>query len=684
MEIFVTSKDEQLIAVDSVKAIYKSFENGHACYIDGVCKDGFNGENSIVFTPDVLKGPVDYVAIINHSPFWCMPFFGRDLNNLPNLTQQLLAYDGEKWHCVIPVCDNVFKSVISGSKNGNSFDIIMSLNTSGITECSMQLAYVYEAGAEPHALVRSCAEKAAKMRKMPIKVRDERTYPEMFEYLGWCSWDSMHIHICHDGLLEKAKEFSDKKVPVKFAILDDMWANVPSFTKLSKDVSFDDMVHCMHRGKLDCFEGAPERFPNGMKAAIDDMKALGIENVGVWFPTTGYWKGFLPEGKDAKALADVLGTTNNFVWMHAVDSDDETMIIVKPDAVSTEKFFDEMCRRVKEWNGDFVKIDNQGFHKCFKDMVAIGESSKNVQNAIDKAVNKYFGGSMINCMGMASECMFNRPDTAVSRCSDDFCPESRDWFAKNILQCSYNSLLQGQFYFNDWDMWWTDDEQAFKNSICRAISGGPIYVSDKIGRTRAEILKPLSLSNGRILRPDLCASPSPDCLTSNPTVSGKIFKIQNVADKAGIMAVFNVDRENHSVSGTISPKDIPALEKSGTYAYYEYFTKSCGVLSYNESIDVTLENNDKVALYTFVPLNNDFAVMGRTDLFIGVKAAADIKTADGKCNFTLKEGGHIAVVVASNKKVSYVKANGKSVDFVQNGILLEADTDVSATEIEIG
>ena len=76
--------------------------------------------------------------------------------------------------------------------------------------------------------------------------------------------------------------------------------------------------------------------------------------------------------------------------------------------------------------------------------------------------------------------------------------------------------------------------------------------------------------------------------------------------------------------------------------------------------------------------------MGRTDLFIGVKAAADVKTADGKCNFTLKEGGHIAVVVAGNKKVSYVKANDKSVDFVQNGILLEADTDISATEIEIG
>ena len=117
---------------------------------------------------------------------------------------------------------------------------------------------------------------------------------------------------------------------------------------------------------------------------------------------------------------------------------------------------------------------------------------------------------------------------------------------------------------------------------------------------------------------------------------------------------------------------------------YEYFTKSCGVLAYDEAIEITLADNDKVALYMFVPVNNDFAVMGRTDLFIGVKAAADVKTADGKCNFTLKEGGPIAIVVSDNKKVSYVKANGKYVDFVQNGILLELTTDISATEIEIG
>ena len=77
-------------------------------------------------------------------------------------------------------------------------------------------------------------------------------------------------------------------------------------------------------------------------------------------------------------------------------------------------------------------------------------------------------------MGMASENMWNRQSTNISRCTDDFKPEDRAWFKKHILQCAYNSFVQGQFHICDWDMWWTDDGQAVKNSVLRAISGGPI------------------------------------------------------------------------------------------------------------------------------------------------------------------------------------------------------------------
>jgi hypothetical protein len=239
-----------------------------------------------------------------------------------------------------------------------------------------------------------------------------------------------------------------------------------------------------------------------------------------------------------------------------------------------------------------------------------------IQNGIDTAADKYFDGALINCMGMPSECMFNRT-SAVSRCSDDFMPESREWFAKNILQCSYNGLLQGQFYVNDWDMWWTDDEQAVKNSLCRAISGGPIYVSDKIGRTDPEVLKPLCLPDGRIIRADESATPTADCLTSDPTKSERIFKIRNRLGCCGVCAVFNINAENKTVSGTLLARETGIAD--GDCVYYEYFTKETGVLKAGQSLDITLDTNDDFRLYSFAPVSEyGEKYPGRTDIFMGV------------------------------------------------------------------
>ena len=35
-------------------------------------------------------------------------------------------------------------------------------------------------------------------------------------------------------------------------------------------------------------------------------------------------------------------------------------------------------------------------------------------------------------------------------------------------------------------MWWSDDGQATKNAVLRAMSGGPVYMSDKLGRSVGE------------------------------------------------------------------------------------------------------------------------------------------------------------------------------------------------------
>lgn len=582
-----------------------------------------NGEIRIV---PCLSEPDEYVAIEKHSPFWCRPFFGRDLHDIPAWTQALLLRRGERYRYILPVCADTWKTVIRGGQDGMEFRI--SADCAGVTDCVRQLAWVEAEGTDPLKLAHDCAEAAAALLGNGLKLRSERKYPEVLEYLGWCSWDAFQIRVSEAGLLEKAREFRDKRVPVQFAIIDDMWADVPHLKEIPSDADFSDMVHEMHKSPIRSFEGDPVRFPHGMKHTVEALKEAGIRNVGIWFPTTGYWFGVEPGSGMEREFANDLYTAP------------DGRRIVKPELPHTARWFGALCGKAKSWGADFVKIDNQGCQQFYREAGAIGKTARAVQTGIEGAVAEVFGGAVINCMGMPSECMFNRPDSAVSRCSDDFMPENREWFTKNILQCAYNGILQGQFYVNDWDMWWTDDGQAEKNSLCRAISGGPIYVSDKLGRTNPEILKPLCLSDGRILRPDESATPTADCLTTDPRTSGKPFKIRNRIGDSGVIAAFNINAENRTVRGTVSPTD--AGLPVGDYGYYEQFTGEWGLLHSGESLPVTLVNNDVYRLWRFVPYNaGGVTVLGRLDLFMGVGAVKDID-AEG---VTFYEGGKVGFLV---------------------------------------
>ena len=577
----------------SVKFNITEVENGVACYVSGT--------GSLIYSTEI-EDTAQFLAIENHSPYWCRPFWGASLSELPSKVQALLIKKGDIYTYYLPVCDSVFKTVIRG-KNGG-FEFYTYSNCASVTECENQLAFIVVSGAEPLGLMKHGAKIACKLLGNGLKLREEKPVPEIFNYIGWCSWDAMQIRVNHNGLLEKVREFKEKKVPVRFAIIDDMWADVPNLNEVPENIEFGKMVQVMHASKMRSFDADPKRFPKGMKAAIEDIKSEGIDHVGIWFPTTGYWAGLMPNESEAKIQQDNTVTLQN------------GQIIVAPNQEKARRYFDSLCARVNEWGADLVKIDNQGFHQRYENVAPIGESGRAIQNGIDQAADKYFNGALINCMGMPSECMFNRTST-VNRCSDDFIPESKEWFAKNILQCSYNGLLQGQFYVNDWDMWWTDDEQAAKNSLCRAISGGPIYVSDKIGRTNPELFKPLCLEDGRIIRPDESATPTEDCLMQNPTKTEKIFKIRNLFGDKGVCAVFNINEENKPVNGTLSPVEL-GIPK-GDYIWYEYFTKESGVLKNGEKINVSLPDNDAFRLYSFMPKTDDNdEYTANKNLFMGV------------------------------------------------------------------
>ena len=589
-----------------------------AVRIQGTARETLSSDHGadILFAPTDIEG---ITALQRCSEYWCEPVFTNTCTAIPDETQMLtIKHTDGSFTVAIPVVSEKYRCVFYGDEDGIHAKLFTWKD--GICECNC-LAFVYASTNNPAEASGACFSEALKELDRPILAREDRVYPEMFEYLGWCSWDALQIRVSEDGLLEKCKEFKEKNIPVRWAIIDDMWADIPKFRTETYETR-KEMFKLMHTSSLAAFEGAPERFPKGLGHAISQIKQY-ISWVGVWHPTTGYWFGIDPNSPLFTQLEQNLLLTQD--GRH----------IVKPTYEDYSAVLNVFHGFLRAAGADFVKVDNQSMiRRFYKGEGTVGEMASAIHRAIDDSAKEYFDSRLINCMGCASENIWNRPESPISRCSDDFQPEDKEWFTHHILQCAYTCLLQGPVTYSDWDMWWTDDGQAVKNSVIRAISGGPIYVSDEIGRSRREILMPLVLEDGKILRCQRPATPTLDCFAEDPRVSGKIFKIQNLAGTGGALAVFNLDARERETAGTISPSDIPGLEGE-SFAVYEHLTGEVFTMNRNEHKTLKLKDRDDFRLYTFSPIVDGFAVIGLKEKFM---SPLTVKWVEGR-EYKLYETG---------------------------------------------
>lgn len=559
------------------------------------CEAGFDAENALSFAVDIPDG-ARITAIQRHSPFWCRPVFVSEPAAIPGLTQGLIWEKDGEYGVMWTLAGDRFRCFLEAGR------AVLSAGVGGVSQID-EPALVRARGRDVFALLEACARRISQIKGIPL--RSGRSYPDILEYPGWCSWDAFQIRVSHEDLVSKAREL--KNTPVKWCLIDDMWGWVKDFYGKTYD-SKHDMILLMHASRLWELEADPIRFPHGLAGAVEDLHALGF-GVGMWYPIPGYWKGADPAGGFFEKVGDCLIESR------------KGALVPAPEYKKAKKYFDTVNGFLKSAGADFVKIDFQSIYDShYKGIISAGEAAKALHGAREDSAKEFFGDAVIDCMGLSVEDQQNRAYSAVCRCSDDFQPEDRAWFAKHITQCSFNGLFTGQFYVCDWDMWWTDDGQAKKNSLLRAISGGPVYVSDMLGRTHPELLEPLVGDDGRILRCDRPAMPSADCIMSDPASSGRVFKVTNVARGAGYVAVFDLDSADGPVSGTVSPSDVPELGE-GTYAVWEHFTGEFFILDLSEKQPVSLSDPDDFRLYKFVKLVDGAARFGRTDKFVSTLTA---------------------------------------------------------------
>jgi raffinose synthase len=585
--------------------------------------------NGIVIRVRDIPGISGLMANYQHKDWWTRPFFQTDLSQLPARTLSLLWKANDLYTHLLPVCDKEYRTDLCGSTEG--MHIRISAYQGGFAECST-LAFVLASGQNPFQLAELNAQVGLKASGGVARPRTEKTYPEILDHLGWCSWDAFYQEVNAEGLLEKSKEFKTKNIPVRWVMIDDGWSEVS-----------DDK-------RLRSYDAVPDKFPGGLSAVIKEMKQeYGVNWVGVWHTIAGYWGGVDPDGELFESNKGYLYQNNGGAW------------VPRPDSVSGFGFWNDWHAYLKRQGVDFVKVDSQSAVANFlTDHTPIGVAAQSAHTALEASVGLHFNGCVINCMGMASENIWHRPASAVSRNSDDFMPENKDSFKEHALQNAYNSFYHGHFYWGDWDMYWTDNPDDQQNMVLRAISGGPIYFSDKPAQTNPNHIWPLVYRDGKIIRCDQPGQPTEDGLTVNPIVEAVPLKIWNRIGKTGVIAAFNIHQEAE-VKGDFSPSDIPGMEGTDFWVY-EYVQKKLFSLKLDERSELELQQNETV-MYSIIPKEAEVTPIGLIDKIISTDAVNGCWHGANKTIIHLKEGGKFAFTSANNP-VS-IMINGTKAEYIQ-------------------
>lgn len=455
----------------------------------------------------------------------------------------------------------------------------------------------------------------------------------MFQYLGWCSWDAFYRDVTEDKIRQKADELFEKKVPVKWMLIDDGWLSV------------QDELLCD-------FAPDKKKFPDGFKKMIKEIKEKGdIRWFGVWHAFGGYWGGIAPGSElDFKENPYLYKTVNGKQI---------------PSPRTGERFYRDWYQKLRCEEIDFVKVDGQSaVPYYFENSLAVSEAARGMSQALESGAS-YMDGAIINCMGMAMENILARPTSAISRNSDDFMPDKENGFAEHLLQNAYNALYHNELYCCDWDMFWTKHEDSLKHSLLRAISGGPVYFSDKIGDTRLEVLKPLMYENGKVLMMDRAAKPTEDCVFFDPMVNG-VLKLHNTASwgangKGGGIAIYNLTKRCQKF--TFKPADIPDLDMSDKYWIFDYFGKKVCSVDRNEEYEDVVEEKG-FAWFIILPQGKKSTCLGLLDKYVGFSAIESIYDNDNTEVIVIRESGLLGWISEQEPRQVMVNA-AKVTDMVQ-------------------
>jgi raffinose synthase len=332
------------------------------------------------------------------------------------------------------------------------------------------------------------------------------------------------------------------------------------------------------------------------------------------------------------------------------------------------RFYDDYHRALVAEGVDGVKVDSQAVLESVAQRqggrVAV---TRAYREALEASVEKHFGGRLINCMSNAQETFYASRTSSLLRTSIDFFPSMPETHGMHLHTNALVGLWFGEFMHPDWDMFQSSHEWGAFHAAARAISGGPVYVSDKPGHHDFALLSKLVCSDGTVLRCDGPGLPTLDTLCADPTNDGMLLKIwnRNGNGTGGVVGVYNARcsgtrGESAAISGVVGPHDVPGF-RAKEYACYAHCTRTLEVVPQEARMAITLGERG-FEIFTIVPVERAFAPIGLTDKFNSGGALAGFNWLDDRqCDLTIRDGGDF--LAYSRVAPAHMEVDGEPVAF---------------------
>lgn len=602
----------------------------------------FSHQQGLLLELGKIESDSGFMAVYQHKDWWLRPAFFQKNSEIPERTQLLMWKKDGIYFAAVSVCGNMLRSDMKSGEKGLS--LMVSSNCGGMPVMEDVVLSMAE-GTDPYLCCERAVKRILQILDKTKMYRTNREYPEKFRYFGWCSWDAFYHKVSEQGILDKLEELKEKKVPVGWVLIDDGWL----------DADYE-------KQQLMGLDAQKSTFPVGLLGTVKKIKENYLVNhVGVWHAVMGYWNG-VKEGSGA--YGELKDHMDRLADGRCVPGAEEG---------KSFSFWNHWHNYLSNHCGiDFVKVDGQSAVSLFYGgLKTYGEASGGVQKGLGASAALHFQNHIINCMGMAPEDMWNRPSGAVIRSSDDFVPEVPHGFREHAVQNSYNSLLSGQFYWGDWDMFWSSHEENWQNSMLRAVSGGPVYTSDKVGETNPEYIMPLLLDHGLLLQCEENGMPTTDCLFEDPVNTLYPLKIFNRFRDCYMIAAFNISSKEECLSAELGTGDIPALIGKEWWVYAWKMQKLFS-LSDDRKVCCSLEPNDG-ELFLLVPKKEKALVpLGLMDKYLSVAAIKTAKIEERRAQIILKQGGRFGFLCTEPKPAASVQGADLLLTS-RDGLLYEAN-----------